>query len=182
MSEGVMMAAGATLDFPQLWEAAAPYARFSEEAQDLKGLWQGLYKKARSPEWALEVARTKGKGAHLLVIAEDWCWDAANTVPPLARLTDEAGTLQLRIISRDENPELMDRYLTNGTRSIPIVVVLTADFDELGHWGPRPSELQAWAGTNKGPMEKKEFYAEMRRWHVKDGGESTLREVLEILA
>lgn len=175
------MAAGTRLDFPRLWDAATPYARFTQEAQDLKGLWEGVYKKARPPEWALEAARASGNGAHLLVISEDWCWDAANTVPSLARLADEAGTLQLRIMSRDEHPEVMDRYLTDGTRSIPIIIVLSADFEELGHWGPRPSELQAWARANKGTMEKKEFYSEMRRWHVKDGGESTLREVLAIL-
>lgn len=176
------MAAEPTPDFPRLWELATPYARFSEEAQDLKGLWLGLYNKARPPAWALEDARAKRAGAHLLVIAEDWCWDAANTVPPLARLADEAATLELRIISRDQYPELMDRYLTNGTRSIPIVVVLDSDFGELGHWGPRPSELQAWATASRGTMEKKDFYAEMRRWHVQDVGESTLREVLDILS
>lgn len=181
MCEGVMMAAGTKLDFPRLWEAAIPYARFAEEAQDLKGLWQGVYKKTRPREWALETARAKGNGARLLVISEDWCWDAANVVPPLARLADEASTFEVRIIARDEHPEVMDQYLTNGTRSIPIVIVLDAEFNQLGHWGPRPSELQAWAKANKGTMEKKEFYTEMRRWHVQDGGESTLREVLEIL-
>ncbi|UCF39586.1 MAG: thioredoxin family protein [Gemmatimonadota bacterium] len=176
-----MMAAGATLDFRRLWVAATPYARFADEAQDLRGLWEGMYRRARPPEWALDAARARGSAVHLLVIAEDWCWDAANTVPPLARLADEAGTVELRIISRDQHPEVMDRYLTEGTRSIPIIIALSAGFEEIGHWGPRPAELQAWAKANKGTMEKKEFYAEMRRWHVRDGGESTLREVLALL-
>jgi hypothetical protein len=182
MYEGVTMAAGPKLDFARLWEAATPYARFAEEAQDLKGLWEGVYKKTRPPEWALDAARAKGNGAHLLAINEDWCWDGANVLPPLARLADEAGTFEIRIISRDAHPEVMDQYLTNGTRSIPIVIALDAEFTELGHWGPRPGELQAWAKANRGTMEKKDFYTEMRRWHVKDGGESTLREVLEILS
>ncbi len=175
------MAGGTTLDFVRLWEAATPYARFAEEARDLKGLWEGVYKKTRPPTWALEAARARGNGAHLMVINEDWCWDAANTVPALAKLAAEAGTFEIRIISRDQHPDVMDRYLTDGTRSIPIVVVLDAEFNELGHWGPRPSELQAWAKANRGKMEKKDFYAAMRRWHVKDGGESTMREVLAIL-
>ncbi len=172
---------GGELDFPWFWEQAVPYHQFAEGVKDLRGLWEGIYKKASIPDATLEDARRYGSAAHFLTITEDWCWDAANTVPVLAKLCDAAGGMELRVISRDEYPDLMDRYLTNGTRSIPIVVVLDAGFRELGHWGPRPSELQAWAKANKGTMEKKDFYAEMRRWHVRDGGQSMLREVLGIL-
>ena len=172
---------GGELDFPWFWEQAVPYHQFVEGVQDLRGLWEGVYKKAAVPGAVLDDARRFGAGARFLAISEDWCWDAANTVPVLAKLCDTAGDMELRVISRDEYPDLMDHYLTNGTRSIPIVVVLDADLRELGHWGPRPAELQAWAKANKGEMEKKDFYAEMRRWHVKDGGQSMLREIVEIL-
>ena len=49
--------------------------------------------------------------------------------------------LELRVILRDANPEVMDQYLTNGSRSIPIVIALDENFQEMGHWGPaaRPS-------------------------------------------
>jgi hypothetical protein len=116
----------------------------------------------------------------LLVIAEDWCGDASNTVPILARLGDEADCLEMRIIKRDEHPQVMDRYLTNGSRSIPIVIALDQDFHELGHWGPRPSELQAWVMANKDRMPKTELYPETRRWYARDRGETTLREVLAL--
>ncbi len=175
------MTAGGGLDLPGLWQEAIPYDSFAAEVQDLRGLWEGIYKKATIPDWALERARASGQGAHFLVISEDWCWDAANTVPVLAKLCAQDGGMELRMIHRDEHPEVMDQYLTNGSRAIPIVIVLDAEFRELGHWGPRPNELQAWAGANKGKMEKGEFYVEMRRWHVKDGGHSMLREVLAIL-
>ena len=79
----------------------------------------------------------------LLVIAEDWCGDASNTVPIIAKLADATEGLELRIIRRDEHPSVMDRYLTNGSRSIPVVIALDEDFRELGHWGPRPAELPA---------------------------------------
>jgi hypothetical protein len=172
---------GDGLDFERWWQEAVPYERFATEVQDLRGLWEGIYRKARIPDWALETARTRGKGSRFLVINEDWCWDGANAVPYVAKLADAAGEMEVRIIGRDEHPELMDRYLTGGARSIPIVIVLDAGFRELGHWGPRPRELQAWAKANKGKVDKKEFYAEMRRWHVEDRGESVLREVLELL-
>ena len=103
--------------------------------------------------WAL-AAVPPGASRKLLVIAEDWCGDASNTVPIMAKLADAAPGLELRVILRDQNPEVMDQYLTNGTRSIPIVIVLDEDFQELGHWGPRPTELQAWVMANRGTIRR----------------------------
>ena len=57
------------------------------------------------------------------MIAEDWCGDASNTIPILAKLVELPG-LELRVLRRDEHPEVMDRYLTDGSRSIPIVIAL----------------------------------------------------------
>jgi hypothetical protein len=85
---------------------------------------------------------------------------------------------ELRVLPRDEYLEVMDRYLTNGGRSIPVVIALGPDFEELGHWGPRPSELQAWFLANRDTIPKDVRYAEMRRWYARDRGASTVREVL----
>ena len=74
---------------------------------------------------------------------------------------------------------MINRYLTNGARSIPIVIGLDQDFGEAGHWGPRPAELQAWVMANKGTMPKSDLYAETRRWYAKDAGASTLREMID---
>ena len=52
-----------------------------------KGLWQGMYRIARLPEWAASAAPA-GVHRKLLVIAEDWCGDASNTVPVVAKLAD----------------------------------------------------------------------------------------------
>jgi hypothetical protein len=90
--------------------------------------------------------------------------------------------ISLRIIRRDEHPEVMNRYLTRGARSIPIVIVLDREFRELGHWGPRPAELQAWVMAHKDTMPKEERYKEVRRWYARDRGETTLREVLGVMA
>ena len=75
----------------------------------------------------------------------------------------------------------MDHYLTNGARAIPIVIVLDAEFRELGHWGPHPTALQQWVMENKGKMPREELYPQVRRWYARDKGESTLREVLEVV-
>jgi hypothetical protein len=55
--------------------------------------------------------------------------------------------------------------------------VLDEEFREIGHWGPRPAELQAWFLANR-EMPKQERYPLIRRWYARDRGESVLREVL----
>ncbi len=167
------------LDFKALWDRALTFRAFVDACKpEHCGLWQGIYKLAHVPDWAL-AAVPAGAERKLLVIAEDWCGDASNTVPVIAKLADMTAGLELRIVLRDQNPELMDRYLTNGARSIPIVIALDGEFKEIGHWGPRPAELQAWVMTNRSTMPKNELYPQVRKWYARDRGEATMREVLQ---
>ena len=167
------------LDFRKLWEGALSFEAFVASCKaEHCGLWQGVYKLARVPQWASD-AVAAGTPRKLLVIAEDWCGDASNTVPIIAKLADAVPGLELRVILRDANPEAMDQYLTNGSRSIPIVIALDESFGEIGHWGPRPSELQSWVMANRTTLPKAELYPQVRKWYARDRGETTLREVLE---
>ena len=168
-------------DFRALWAAALEYDQFVAESTRNRDLWENLYRFARPPAWAVE-ALGKGACVRLLVLVEDWCGDAVNTVPALARLADTALRMELRILRRDEHPALMDRYLTTGSRSIPIVIGLDEDFVETGHWGPRPAELQEWVLTNRGILTKEELYPKVRQWYARDRGETTVREVLEAVS
>jgi hypothetical protein len=140
-------------------------------------LWRGVYQRVLIPGWALE-GYLVSPARKLLVLAEDWCGDAANTVPVLARLAELIAGMELRVLERDAYPAVMDRYLTNGSRSIPIVIGLTAEDRELGHWGPRPAALQAWVLANRKMMPSAQRYAYARKWYAKDKGETTLRELL----
>jgi hypothetical protein len=167
------------LDFKMLWEEGLTFEPYVASCKaEHCGLWQGIYNLARIPAWARE-AVTRGSRRKLLVIAEDWCGDASNTVPIVAKFAQAVPGWELRIIQRDTHPEVMDHYLTNSSRSIPIVIALDENFQELGHWGPRPSELQAWVMANRGTLPKTELYPRVRKWYARDRGETTLREVLE---
>jgi hypothetical protein len=169
------------LDFRTTWDSAFTYEQFFANSEQNLGLWDGVYRTTAIPDWARQKIIEHGGGIRLLIIAEDWCGDAANTVPVLARFGAEVDGVEVRIIQRDEHPDVMDRYLTNGARSIPIAILLGEDFNELGHWGPRPRELQQWVMENKDIITKEERYPQVRRWYAKDKGEATLREVLELL-
>lgn len=169
-------------EFASLWDRALTYQQFiGESAPRDCELWVSVYRTARIPEWATQRARALGRRLRLVVLAEDWCGDASSTVPVLARWADEAGSVELRILQRDKNPQVMARYLTNGARSIPLAIVLTDQMEELGRWGPRPAELQAFVVRERAAgRTSRDYHPEVRRWYAKDKGESTLREVLEV--
>ena len=166
------------------WDAALTYEQFVQEAAaDHRGLWEAIHRLARVPDWAVEQVAALPGHYRVVVLAEDWCGDAVNTVPVLAKWAAAAPNLALRVLRRDEHPEVMDRYLTNGTaRAIPVVIGLTEAMRELGWWGPRPRELQAYVLEQRRlGREKTTIYAETRRWYARDKGETTLREVLAVM-
>ena len=79
------------------------------------------------------------------VIAEGWCGDAAQILPYIQKIADSVENISLEIILRDEHSEIMDRFLTNGSRSIPILICYGVDLEvELGFWGPRPKRMIEW--------------------------------------
>jgi hypothetical protein len=170
---------GAPLDFGSLWSHALTFEQFLlQSKEEHRALWEGIYRHLPVPATA---ASLNGRPLKLLVITEDWCMDASSTIPALARLAEQAPSVELRILLRDQHPEVMSRYLTNGARSIPIVIGLDSEFRELGHWGPRPGALQAWVMANKDVMPKDERLREQRRWYARDRGETTVREVMQAM-
>ncbi|TRZ38050.1 thioredoxin family protein [Niallia circulans] len=89
---------------------------------------------------SLKVLQTKGFKA--LILSADWCGDAMVNVPIFLRLANEA-LIETRFLIRDENLELMDQFLTNGTaRSIPIIIFLNENDEVIGKWGPRAELIQ----------------------------------------
>jgi hypothetical protein len=78
-----------------------------------------------------------------LVITESWCGDAAQNLPLFYLISKACPAITLKLVLRDENPELMNNYLTNGSRSIPkLICVESESLKELFTWGPRPAVLQ----------------------------------------
>lgn len=168
--------------FASLWDRALTYDRFVAESTEHRELWTGVYRTARIPEWATDAVAKLGRRFRLVVLAEDWCGDASSTVPVLARWAAEAQAVELRILRRDAHPEVMDRYLNNGARAIPVVIVLTDEMEEVGHWGSRPAELQAFVVKERGQgRTSRSYFPDVRRWYAQDKGESTLREVLAVM-
>lgn len=145
-------------------------------------LWVALRRRARVPaEVVRRVEAIPGRW-HLLVLSEDWCGDAVNTVPVVGALADAASNLDLRVVSRDENPDLMDTHLSpRGARAIPVIIVLDEQHRELGWWGSRPAALQAWVMGEGMALPPEDRYREVRRWYARDAGATTLAEMVALL-
>lgn len=168
-------------DLRSAWNHAMPWDQYFEtEVEKNRALWEGVHRLHRVPDWAVAAAAELAEPIRLLVLTEDWCGDAANTVPVIARLAERAPNLQLRLLKRDENLEVMDQFLTGTARSIPLAIVLDADFQPVARWGPRPSELQEFVLRERraGVRPSADIYRDVRRWYARDRGESTLRELL----
>jgi hypothetical protein len=163
------------------WGRAVPYPRWVEAAEKQQDMWEGYYRRARVPEELVQRGHRIGGHWRFLVIAEDWCGDAFNTIPFLQAFVDAIDGWELRLVRRDANPELMNRYLTDGARSIPVVVVLDESGAEVAWWGPRPEKLQTYFESQRGRMEKSDLYRDLRAWYVRDRGRTTLEEVLDLL-
>jgi hypothetical protein len=47
-----------------------------------------------------------------LILSESWCGDAAQCIPALQLMAEAAPNLDVRILLRDKNLDVMDKYLT----------------------------------------------------------------------
>lgn len=162
------------------FESAATFEQYLESVMKNRELWRGVYERVQLPEDTIEEARRVPGSWHLVALSEDWCGDAVNTLPVIARLAAEAGW-DMRVMGRDDNLDIMDAHLTNGrSRSIPIVIVYDEQFREVGWWGPRPGEIQSWVMSEGLAMPSPERYKVVRRWYARDRGRTTLTELLDL--
>ncbi len=95
-------------------------------------------------------------GTRVVVLTADWCGDAMLCVPIIQRMCEQHG-VESRFLIRDENLELMDQYLTNGTsRAIPIFIFLNENWEEHAVWGPRSQLVQDFITTERAQLPTKE--------------------------
>lgn len=119
-----------------------------------------------------------------LVIVESWCADAAHMLPVLNKLAEVNECIELRVVLRDENPELMNAFLTEGTKSIPIVLMIEKTSHRVIHtYGPRPSEAAAYVNRFKSKYGKltSEFKEDLQHWYNTNKGLNVMEDIVKAL-
>ena len=117
-----------------------------------------------------------------MVITENWCGDSAQNLPYIAKIASLNNNIDLRIILRDTNPDIMDNYLTNRSRSIPKLVAFDEAGNELFQWGARPKAAQEIVTELKAQgFEKKYFLEKLHSWYARNGGKDIEKEILLLI-
>lgn len=120
-----------------------------------------------------------------LVISEGWCGDAAQILPIINKMAVESDKkIDLRIVLRDQNEELMNQYLTNGGKAIPKVIVICKEAGIVrADWGPRPkgaTELMDNYKKEFGVIDDK-IKTDLQLWYLSDKGISVQEELMQIM-
>lgn len=118
-----------------------------------------------------------------LVISEGWCGDAAQILPIIKLMTETSENIKLKIVLRDENEVLMNQFLTNGSKSIPKLIILDENLNLINHWGPRPEAAKNLIIDYKakhGIVDETAKIA-LQKWYLDDKGISTMKEITKLL-
>lgn len=169
-------------ELEELYRSGITYDEFHANAERRRETWDQNYGNGVvTPEM---VARVTALGGHwrVLAVAEDWCSDSVQSIPFLALLAEAASNVELRIIDSEVGKGILEAHRTpDGRGATPTVLVLTEDFEEAGCWVERPADLQAWALEARPELDDREFVTRKTSWYEDDAGESTVREIVEML-
>jgi len=140
------------------------------------------WKKYTPDEEQLQTLESKNFNGKILIISEAWCGDASATVPALVKFFD--GKNDVKIFLRDSDKSLINQFLTNGTESIPKVLILNENFSVKNSWGPRPKfghELLLKFKADPEAYARETFYNDLQLYYAKNRGKDAVAEILELL-
>ena len=119
-----------------------------------------------------------------LVISESWCGDAAQILPVINKMAEVSDKIDLKIVLRDDNEELMSLFLTNGTKSIPKLIIIDKETNEvINDFGPRPSGAKQLILDYKAEhgIVDETAKIELQKWYLQDKGISTQKEIVALM-
>jgi len=143
--------------------------------------WNKTLKIAKEPQERLEKFNKK---LTWLVLTESWCGDAAHVIPVMQKIADINSKINIKVVLRDENDELMNAFLTNGGKAIPKIIMIDEVSGEIfNSYGPRPSDATQLVNEYKAKHGHltPEFKQDLQRWYNKDKGETAVKDLLTLL-
>jgi len=119
-----------------------------------------------------------------LVITESWCGDAAHIMPVINRIAELNDNISFKTVIRDDNEDLMNQFLTDGSKSIPKLIMLDdATGDVINTYGSRPSVATKLVNDYKTEFGKltPEFKEDLQVWYNKDKGQNVMEDLTHML-
>lgn len=137
-----------TVVTPTRYEKGLSYADFLAQALVNRDKFEMYYKSSPLSDEDVSFFRKAAAAPHgpakILALAEAWCGDVYRELPTVARIADSTG-MSLRIFRRDENPDIMDEFLSHDgkARAIPVFVFYSSDMQYITHFTERPATANA---------------------------------------
>jgi hypothetical protein len=118
-----------------------------------------------------------------IVITEPWCGDAAHIVPFIYLIASLNPNINIDFVLRDEGNDLINSYLTNGSKSIPKLIIRNSLGEDLAVWGPRPEKTSLFLEELKAKeLSFDELKIELQNWYNNDKGNEILKELLGLIS
>lgn len=187
-----MVAGRESVVTPERFASGKTYAEYRASIQSNQERFDENYQATPLTEEDIKafkelVARPDGP-AKVLIITEDWCPDCYREVPVMARIAEACG-MELRVLERDQNKDVMAEFLKDGQfESIPTFVFYTRDHRYITHWIERTKfaneqmpKLQEQLAGLQGD-ERRAAYAKYQREHWDAWRRATIDELKEILS
>ena len=144
-----------------------------------------LDKQTRLSEEAVSLTGKVNKDFTWLVLTESWCGDAAQTLPVINKFSEVSDKIDLKVVLRDENDELMNQFLTDGNKSIPKLIVIENESKKVvSSWGPRSEEATRLIQDYKakhGKVDDK-IKKDLQVWYNQDKGKQIEKEIVSLLS
>lgn len=144
-----------------------------------------LDKQTRLSEEALNAAEKIDKDFTWLVLTESWCGDAAQTLPVINKFSEVNKNIDLKVVLRDENDELMGQFLTNGSKSIPKLIVIENESKKVvSSWGPRTEKATRMIQEYKEKHGKidETIKNDLQVFYNQDKGKQIEKEMISLLS
>jgi hypothetical protein len=170
-------------DYYALYNQGVTFAEFLESARARRDEWRERYSSAAVPPEMVTRMRALPARRLILVVAEDWCGDSAQSVPYIARLVDAGPErLAMRIVNSTVGRAIMEANLTpDGRQATPTVVVLREQGGAVASWIERPSVAQAWFLERQKSVMQQPLHDELMKWYADDAGRTTVAEIAALL-
>ncbi len=140
------------------------------------------YKKGKISPEITETILKIDQPQNWVLITEPWCGDAAHSHAFIGKLATINPKINLTIQNRDAANSEIEKYLTNGGKSIPKLIVRDEAGNDLFDWGPRPKEAQAivMEQKNDNTISAEDKKKQLQSWYNKDKG-TMIQEELNAL-